>query len=163
MQATVSLQDHALRLQRMEDIEAIRQLKARYFHACDRKQVDVLRDCFAEGEIFIDYGAIGQFTQREAFLAVYQQMACHPHIIDMHHGQNAQIEWQSPAEARALWDLYFHQINQQTGMLTQLGGFYRDRFIKENGRWVIVETVFTITSTLMTQTSGDTLRVAFAG
>lgn len=162
MPNTPPLQDLALRLQRLEDIDAIRQLKARYFHACDHKDIDTLRTCFVEGPLVIDYGVIGRFTEREAFLDIYRQMACHPHIIDMHHGQNAQIEWQSPTTARATWDLYFHQINQQTGMLTQLGGFYQDRFIKENTRWVIAETTFQVTSTLVTRTEGNALLIEVA-
>lgn len=156
------MQDMMLRLQRLEDIEALRQLKARYFHACDRKDVETLRQCFAEGAVVIDYGAIGRFTAREAFLEVYEALACHPHIIDMHHGQNAQIEWVSPTEARAIWDLYFHQINQQTQTLTQLGGFYRDRFVKGVAGWQIVETVFTPTSTLVSQIEGGQIRVVMA-
>lgn len=158
-----SVQDIALRLQRMEDIEAIRQLKARYFHACDHKDIDTLRQCFAPGTLLIEYGVIGRFSDREAFLDIYRQMACHPHIIDMHHGQNAQIEWLSPSEARATWDLYFHQINQQTGTLTQLGGFYLDRFIKAGDHWVIAETVFKVTSTLVTRMVGNSLLVEVAG
>lgn len=157
------MQDISLRLQRLEDIEAIRQLKARYFHACDHKDVETLRQCFAEGEVLIDYGAIGRFATREAFLEVYQALACHPHIIDMHHGQNAQIEWLSPDEAHATWDLYFFQINQQSGTVTQLGGFYRDRFAKDASGWRIVETVFTPTSTLVSQLEDGQLRVMAAG
>ena len=34
------------RLSRLEAIEAIKQLKARYFHACDRKESAAVRDCF---------------------------------------------------------------------------------------------------------------------
>ena len=99
------MQDLAQRIQRLEDIESIRQLKARYFHACDRKQIDAIRECFVEGPLLIDYGAIGRFSDREAFLAIYQEMACHAYVIDMHHGQNAQIEWQSNTDASAVWDL----------------------------------------------------------
>ncbi len=163
MQAPSLMQNVALRLQRMEDIEAIRHLKARYFHACDSKDVVALRSCFAAGEVLIDYGVIGRFTDREAFLDIFHKMAYHPHIIDMHHGQNAQIEWQSPSEARATWDLYFHQINQQTGTITQLGGFYEDHFIKADGHWVIAETVFKVTSTLVTRMVGNSLLVEVAG
>lgn len=157
------MQDTLLRLQRLEDIEAIRQLKARYFHACDRKDTATLRQCFAESAIVIDYGAIGRFDTREAFLEVYQALACHPHVIDMHHGQNAQIEWLSPTNARATWDLYFYQINQQAQTLTQLGGFYRDRFVKGDAGWQIVETVFTPASTLVSQIEGGRLQVMVAG
>jgi hypothetical protein len=156
--AGAPMTDLATRLQRLEDIEALRQLKARYFHACDRKDTATLRDCFVEGPLLIDYGAIGRFGTREAFLTVYEALACHPHIIDMHHGQNAQIDWGSPTEARAVWDLYFFQTNTQTGTFTQLAGSYSDRYEKHDGRWQIAETVFQPTSTLALDTVDDRLR-----
>ena len=37
------------RVQRLEDTEAIRRLKARYLNACDSQQPESARDCFAEG------------------------------------------------------------------------------------------------------------------
>jgi hypothetical protein len=150
--------DPATRLQRLEDIEAIRLLKARYFHACDRKDTTTLRDCFVTGPLLIDYGAIGRFTTREEFLTVYEALACHPHIIDMHHGQNAQIEWLSPESARAVWDLYFFQTNTQAGTFTQLAGSYHDRYEKRDGHWQITETLFQPTSTLVLDTIDDRLR-----
>ncbi len=152
-----------LRLQRLEDIEAIRQLKARYFHACDRKDVAAIRDCFSAGAIQIDYGAIGRFSQREDFLAVYEQMACHPHIIDMHHGQNAQIQWQSATSASAVWDLYFFQANTETGVLTQLAGHYEDRYAKQDGRWVITATEFRVTSSVILQQVEGVMKLLHMG
>jgi hypothetical protein len=106
----------------------------------------------------IDYGVIGRFTTREAFLAVYEAMACHAHIIDMHHGQNAQIDWQSPVAAQAVWDLYFFQTNTRAGTFTQLAGSYADRYEKRDGRWQIADTVFQPTSTLVMDTVDDRLR-----
>lgn len=157
------MQDLTLRLQRLEDIEAIRNLKARYFHACDHKDITTLRDCFVAGPLTIDYGAIGQFADREAFLAIYEQMACHAHIIDMHHGQNAQIQWRTPDEASARWDLFFHQINNQAATLTQLAGFYEDRYVKQDGDWKIGFTRFQVTSTLVTTLDAGQPQVVFAG
>ncbi|MBA55057.1 MAG: bile acid 7-alpha dehydratase [Pseudomonadales bacterium] len=151
------------RLQRLEDIEAIRQLKAAYLHYCDCKEVDAIRDCFAEGEIHIDYGALGTFSDREDFLALFQQLACHDHIIDMHHGQNAQIQWLSPQQASATWDLYFHQINNDSKTLTQLAGCYQDQYIKQSGCWRIAQTVFRPSSTCLVQMDDTQLRLLFAG
>ncbi|MCM2330955.1 MAG: nuclear transport factor 2 family protein, partial [Pseudomonas sagittaria] len=42
------------RIARLEALEAIQRLKHRYLNACDLKQVESIRDCFAEGEILID-------------------------------------------------------------------------------------------------------------
>jgi hypothetical protein len=151
------------RLQRLEDIEAIRHLKAAYFHACDRKDTDTLRACFTAGPLVIDYAAIGRFETCEAFIDCFRALGGHAHIIDMHHGQNAQIHWESPTEAHAVWDLYFFQINTESRTLTQLAGFYRDRYVKQEGAWKIVETVFTPTSTMMLDASAEVLKPLMAG
>ena len=37
------------RIARLEALEAIRQLKHRYLNACDLKEVESIRDCFATG------------------------------------------------------------------------------------------------------------------
>lgn len=151
------------RIQRLEDIDAIRQLKARYLHACDRKQIDAVRDCFADGEVMIDYGAIGSFNNREDFLAVYQEKACRPNIIDMHHSHNGQIQWQSAEAATGTWDLYFYQIDTDTGTLIQLGGFYEDRYIKQDDAWKLVETRFNVTSTQVSHVADGELKPLFSG
>ena len=52
------------RIARLEALEDIRQLKHRYLNACDLKQVEVIADCFAEGEVLIDYGPLGTELKR---------------------------------------------------------------------------------------------------
>lgn len=151
------------RLQRLEDIEAIRQLKARYFHACDRKDVAALRDCFCAGDVHIDYGALGTFHSRDEFLALFTELACHEQIIDMHHGQNAQIKWHSSTQATATWDLYFHQIDRHNNTLTQLAGYYEDEYQKHANQWQMARTVFRVSSTCLVQMDDTQLRLLFAG
>ncbi len=151
------------RLQRLEDIDAIRQLKARYLHACDHKDLATIRDCFAGGCIQIDYGAIGCFEQRDDFLRVYQEKACHAHVIDIHHSHNEQITWQSTTEASGIFDLFFYQIDTQRGMLIQLGGYYQDRFTKLDVAWKICSTRFVVTSTLVHAVNNGVLNPVFQG
>ena len=151
------------RIQRLEDIDAIRQLKARYLHACDRKNVDAIRSCFGSGQVMIDYGAIGSFDNREEFLAVYTEKACRPNVIDMHHSHNGQIEWISAEEAIGTWDLYFYQIDTETGTLIQLGGYYKDRYGREGSEWVMLETTFVVTSTHVSSVAGGELTALFSG
>ena len=139
------------RVQVLEDIEAIKKLKARYFHACDRKHVDVIRECFVEGPCVIDYGAVGTFTDREGLIDFFSEKACVDSVIDMHHGQNPQISVMNETVAVAAWDLYFFQINTEHNTLTQLAGFYEDKFKKTEGDWRIAETKFNVTSTLVSQ------------
>ncbi|MNF40682.1 Bile acid 7-alpha dehydratase [compost metagenome] len=130
------------RIAGLEALEAIRQLKHRYFNACDLKQVEVIRDCFAAGEIVIDYGPIGSFQDRDSFVALYQSMACNERVIDLHHGANPEIELVAEDEAEARWALYYFNLDAETGATRQLGGIYQDRYRCIDGAWKIVETVF---------------------
>ena len=62
------------RVQQLEDIAAITALKSRYLRACDLKQPDVVRDCFAEGKVEIDYEGFPLFDDRDAFAKIYETM-----------------------------------------------------------------------------------------
>ena len=129
------------RLERLEALEAIRLLKHRYLNACDLKEVEAIRDCFAEGEILVDYGPLGQFTDRDSFVNLYQEMACHEHVIDLHHGANPEITAEGD-QASGRWALYYFNIDGNTGATRQLGGFYQDAYRRVNDEWKIVETRF---------------------
>lgn len=129
------------RIERLEALEDIRQLKHRYLNACDLKEVEAIRDCFAEGEIVIDYGPVGLFKDRDSFVGLFQEMACHPHVIDLHHGANPEVEV-AGGQATARWALYYFNINRNTGATRQLGGFYQDEYRRIDGTWKIVKTVF---------------------
>ncbi|MFZ6050129.1 nuclear transport factor 2 family protein [Pseudomonas sp. CR3202] len=130
------------RLARLEAVEAIRQLKHRYLNACDLKQVEAIRDCFAQGEIAIDYGPVGRFQDRDSFVALYQSLACNERVIDLHHGANPEIELVAEDEAEARWALYYFNLDGETGATRQLGGVYQDRYRRIDGQWKIVATAF---------------------
>jgi len=136
------------RLQRLEDDRAIRDLKMRYLRATDLKQPDELRECLIKDAI-VAFDGFPPFDNREAFIAVYQEMGCAPGIFDIHHGGTGTITFQSPDEASAHWPLYFHNINLAQRMLTQMGVQYEDRYVKRDGRWWICETRSKRTSCLI--------------
>lgn len=151
------------RLTRLETIEDIRQLKAKYLSACDLKAIDDIRACFADGEIHIDYGMLGIHKHRDALVGLFDQLGNHPHILDSHHGQIGQITVTSPTTASASWQLHFQQINTQENTVTQIMGFYADKYQKIDGRWLIVSTVFTVKSTQVHQIKDGNIAVVFSG
>lgn len=156
-------QDFEQRLSRLEAIEAIRQLKARYFHACDTKQPDIVRECFAPGAIELRYGRIGNFDHRDDMLAVFTELACQPHIVEMHHGQNPRIEVQDGTNATGIWGLYYYLIDTRRQIVTQLAGFYDDAYVRSDGQWRIARSHYEVTSTQVFDLSEGLARVIFAG
>ncbi len=153
------------RLRRLEDIEAIKQLKHRYFIACDGKDAEGFKQCFVEGagQVQIAFGRIGDFNDRDALTATFSKLACEDHIVEMHHAQNPVIELLSDDAAQARWGLYYFMINTQERSCTQLGGHYNDRYVKRDGRWLISASEFVATSTYLSSVADDVCRPLFVG
>ena len=151
------------RLRAVEDIEAIRALKARYLWCCDRKDPAGMRACFADGPVHIDYGVVGTFDHADALVKVFTELGCHDYMVEMHHGVNPQIEVIDNTSARGTWGLHYFLINTQAHSLTQLGGYYEDEYRKEKGAWKISRTRFVVTSTLVMDLTEGAAKSVFAG
>ncbi len=128
-------------LQALEDISAIKRLKYRYLRACDRKQPDAVRDCFAPDGALIAYEGFPQFNDRDSFVDVFRAMACRANVIDMHHGENPVITLTGPDNATGIWDLFFHSIDTSARTVLQMACEYRDEYARHNGRWWITSTL----------------------
>lgn len=151
------------RIAALESLEAIRALKARYLFACDRKDPVTMRACFADGKVHIDYGIVGTFDNADALLKVYTEIACHPNMVEMHHGANPQIELIKPDHARAKWSLHYCLLETNSKAFTQLGGYYEDEYRKFGADWKMTSTRFVATSTLQMDLSEGISKVLFAG
>lgn len=142
-------------LQSVLDREAIRDLKAAYFAACDAKDPVAMRACFADGPVAIDYGAIGRFERADDLVAVFVRLGCHPHMREMHHGVNPRIALDDADHAHGHWALHYQLIDTQARRLTQLGGYYDDAYRRgADGRWKIAATRSVVTSTLVLELAG---------
>lgn len=155
--------DLEARLQRLEDVQAIQQLKSRYLFCCDRKDPQGVRDCFAPGAVYIDFGRVGVFTHRDQLVEVFTQLGCVEHVIDMHHGVNPQIELLMPDHARGTWSLHYVMINTRDRQLVELGSYYHDEYIKLDGQWKISRSRAVVDSTRILDISSETPRLLFAG
>lgn len=152
---TDPLAELAARVARLEDIEAIRQLKARYLRACDLKDVEAVRSCFPAGPVRIAYQGFPLFTDRDAFVETYREMACQGGVYDLHHATNAEIELTDADEARGRWSLNFQTILLENSSVTRLAVEYEDLYRRDGGRWWIVETASRITTFLSEEISED--------
>jgi hypothetical protein len=152
---SISVEDLAARLAALEDKEAIRRLKSRYLRACDLKQVEVVRDCFLPTGVRIAYQNFPEFSDRDAFVAVFQQMACQGGVYDLHHATNWEIDLDGPDSARGLWSLNFRTILLAPRQVVRLAVEYQDIYRREAGRWWIAESVSRVTSTITEQIGED--------
>jgi hypothetical protein len=157
------MSDLEQRIANLEAIEAIKALKARYFFACDNKRPAEVRDCFADGEVDLRYGRIGDFSSADDMVAVFSELACQDHIVEMHHAQNPQITVQSATDATATWGLYYFMIDTRQRTATQLGGYYEDAYRCINGEWKMTASAFHQTSMQLMDLAEGVAKVLFAG
>ncbi len=136
---SISLNDVLQRLAKLEAIEAIKQLKARYLNGCDRQDAELVRSCFADGEINIDMGYFGRCSHRDEFVdGIFVPRGCHEYVLDMHHAANPEITLHSAQAASAIWSLNYRNINTQQRTLTLLSALYHDEYMCSGGEWKIV-------------------------
>lgn len=136
----ISIEDLAARIQRLEDREAIRELKARYLRGCDLKQPDAVRDTLLPKGAVIAYEGFPPFADREAFVEIFAAMGCQPGVYDIHHAANPEIAFTGADEATGKWSLAFNSIILASRTVTHMGIEYEDRYVRADGRWWIAET-----------------------
>ena len=131
------LAELAARVRRLEDLEAIRALKARYLNACDQQDPERAAGCFASGEICIDMGHLGRLTTREQFAAVFKELGCHPFVLDLHHGGNPELAFLDDDHATGVWSLDYRNLNTAAKTVTFLAVTYHDEYRRLDGEWFI--------------------------
>jgi len=117
-------------------IEAIKELKVRYWYCVDNKLWQELADCFAEDAV-ADYpngkrqgrGAVAEFLQRT--------LGRGPVI---HKGQNPEIVVTGDTLARGTWEAIVSMTDARTGSEVEIQTFYEDEYCKEQGKWKIRST-----------------------
>ncbi|WP_336951285.1 nuclear transport factor 2 family protein [Sphingobium aromaticivastans] len=137
------------RLQALEDINAIKELKARYLRACDLQQPDAVRDCLKPEGAVIAYEGFPPFHDRDSFVDVFRTMGCQSGIYDIHHGANPEISLTGPDSAAGKWSLYFQNINLAQRTVMQMGVEYDDDYVRQDGRWWIARTATKRTSCIL--------------
>jgi len=136
------------RIKALEDIEAIKQLKARWWFACDQRDIPGMRSCYDESDFLIDFGFIGRFTDMDEFIGVFERLACHPTHIDMHHGLAPEIALSGPDTATGRWRMRFQLLETAQQQVQLMSGYYEDRYIRIGEAWKMRESRYTLLSNL---------------
>ena len=134
------------RLERLEAIEAIRHLKARYFRLIDTKQWDELRAVFCRDlKVLTPEGAVyaeGGDTYTQA-LRHSLELA-----VSVHQGLTGEIEIHPDGAASAIWAMQdvisWEDRHPRTGWQSILGrGHYHETYRREDGLWRIATLMLT--------------------
>jgi ketosteroid isomerase-like protein len=126
-----------------EEIEAIKQLKARYFRYMDTKQWDEWGDVFTEDAELVNTQSrdVPLKGRAEIVRVVSTNLE---HVTSVHHGHMPEIELLGPTEARGVWSMFdlligVRKSRADAGEVRLEGyGHYIERYRKEeDGHWRI--------------------------
>lgn len=118
-----------------DDIEAIRQLKARYFRTMDTKDWDAMRQVFTD-DVVVDTTEAGGgvVSGAEAFLAFLQEALAG--TVTVHQGHMPEIDLTSETTATGIWALNDIVI-WPNGMRLDGYGHYHETYEKGADGWRI--------------------------
>jgi len=125
----------------VDDIEAIKQLKARYFRLMDTKDWDGMRQVFAD-DVYIDTTDSGGRIVEGAddFMAGLRNLLAE--VVTVHHGHMPEIELTSATTATGIWALQ-DLLRWPDGRELYGYGHYHEEYEKVDGRWRIKKMTLT--------------------
>jgi hypothetical protein len=123
---------------RLNDIEAVKRCKYQYWRCFDTANVaGVAEVLHPEVTLSVEAGVYSMKLEgREAYLEMVRQGA-HADMISHHNGHHPEIDIVGPEEAIGTWYLYDDLFEYRRGMRLFGTAFYRDRYVKHEGRWKI--------------------------
>jgi len=132
------------RLGALEDIEAIKRLKHRYWRCLDLKLWDEMAGCFT-ADATVDYGGGRyRFAGVDAIMRFLRDsLARESGALGYHHGHHPEIELTGETTARGVWalDNYLFNTAQRRGV--RIAAYYHDEYVKLGGEWKIRHTGYT--------------------
>ena len=125
----------------VDDIEAIKQLKARYFRTMDTKDWDGMRRVFTD-DVVMDTSQSGGpvVSGGDEFISYLSQAL--DGVSTVHHGHMPQIEITSPTTATGIWAME-DQNEWPDGRKLHGCGHYHETYEKVSGEWRIKSSALT--------------------
>ncbi len=128
-------------IQRLMDIEAIRQLKHAYFRCIDTANIEELRTLLHEDvEVhFIGGNYEWKLKGRDEYVNSIAT-SFNKQAVGHHNGHQPEIQILGETEATGLWYLADNMWLLQNKQFTTGTAIYWDRYLKVDGRWLLRET-----------------------
>lgn len=125
----------------LDDIEAIKQLKARYLRTMDTKDWDGMRQVFTDDVVTDTTASGGGVTDgADEFVDFLRQTLAD--AVTVHHGHMPEITLTSPTTATGIWALQ-DLIVFPNGLRLLGFGHYHESYVKTGDTWRISELTLT--------------------
>jgi hypothetical protein len=121
---------------KQNDVDAIKQLKARYFRFLDTKQWDQWRTVFSDdftGKFDGEEGQSFEFGSADEIVAVNREILAT--VPTVHQGHTPEIAIKSPDTASGIWAMYDRV--ELPGAEFEGWGHYHEDYVKVDGEWKI--------------------------
>ena len=129
----MSAEDLEARIQRLEDIEAIRQLKGKFAHYADTQDTDGFMNLVADDAVW-EFGPWGHFEGKEEIRKFTDDVTIASHSFMLHIFYNISIEVNGDT-AKGKWYFLVPATNSKKECAEWLAGIYDEQYIKVNGEW----------------------------
>jgi uncharacterized protein (TIGR02246 family) len=125
-------------VERLEAIEAIKQLKARYFRCMDTKDWDAYAQVFAPDAVMDMTSEGAAVTTGNREIAAFVQSAVGD-VTTVHHGHTPEIEITSPTTATGIWAMEDKLRWPDGAPMGSMHGYghYHETYEKVDGDWRI--------------------------
>ena len=130
----MGLEELERRVRALEDVEAIRNLKATYATYCDDNyDADKIAELFVEDAVW-ESGELGKFEGREAIRQFFRR-ASKIYTFAIHYSLNSQIEVDGDT-ARARWYLFMPCTVGDGDRAMWRAGIDDEEYVRVGGRWM---------------------------
>ena len=128
-------------IQRLMDIEAIKQLKYAYFRCVDTANLEELATLFHD-DVTVNFvgGTYEWNIQGKQDYVNNIGMAFSKEAVGQHNAHHPEIQMLSETEATALWYLEDNMWILNHNAKTHGTALYRDHYLKVDGKWLIKDT-----------------------
>jgi len=131
-------QDLETRIKVLEDIEAIKKLKAKYCYAVDSQEVTGLMALFTE-DASVDYGPWGNYDNKEKMTEFFKNIPAEmPMVMHMVHSPIIELNGDT---ATGFWYFEVPVILAKGNKAAWVTGAYEEIYAKEGTEWKIKKMV----------------------
>ncbi len=130
------LDDLSARIRVLEDIEAIKKLRGRYWRCIREGRWDDFLECFTD-DAEVDLGVGIQLRGMKELAQFYKETMPSIREVIIPQGHNPEIEVLSETRAAGKWLIDNPQIEKPTNTAVRQGSIYDEEYAKENGKWKI--------------------------